>query len=81
MKFCRLTITDYIDVIVVVAVVDAPAWEAALSYVGLVALALDLREPHHPTAIAIRGAIASPDSTSEVQHPVHVYACKCSNGR
>lgn len=49
-----LTITNDIDIIVVVAGIDAPAGEAALSKVCLVALTVDLREPHHSRAIAIR---------------------------
>ena len=61
-----------------VAVVDAPAWEVALPYVGLVALAVDLRKPDHSTTIAIRRTIASPDSTSEVQHPVCVCVYVCN---
>ena len=49
----RLTITDHIDIIVVVAVVNAPAWEATLCYVGLIAPTADSGEPHHSRPISI----------------------------
>ena len=55
-----------------IAVVDAPSREAALSKVGLIALTVDLGEPHYSMAIAIRGAIASADCPSEVEHPVYI---------
>lgn len=64
-----LTITDDIDITPVVAVVDAPAWEAALSNVGLIALAVDTREPDDPSTSAVRGAIACANGLSVTKHP------------
>ena len=48
-----LTSADYVDITPVVAVVDAPAWEAALSNIGLVALAVDTREPDDSSTTAV----------------------------
>ena len=68
----RLTIADDIDIVVVVAVVDTPAGEATIGQVGLVALAVDLGQPDHSTAIAISGTVAGPYCLRVVEHSVCV---------
>ena len=52
-----------------VAVVDAPAREATLSYVGFVALAVDTREPDDSIRTAIRRSVACANGLGIAQHP------------
>ena len=63
-----LTVTDHVDITPVVAVVDAPSGEATLSYVGLVALAVDTREPDDSPSTAICGTIARANGLCVAQH-------------
>ena len=67
-SLCILTITDHIDITPVVAIVDAPSREATLSYVGLVALAVDTREPNDSPSAAICGAVACANGLCVAQH-------------
>ena len=66
-----------------VTVIDAPARETAVGKIGLVAMAINLREPDDSSPTAVGGPIAGTNSLSVAQHSGGMYygeICKRLDG-